>query len=138
MAEKQTATSAADEISSDASQPVEKTPFNFSSLTAFSEDDADAAGEILQTFVLETMKNVNQMKKAIEEKNMEILCGIAHKMLPTFVMIDAKEAIPSLLWLESKRGETDFQEKAGEEARKVIDVAEKIIACGKDLEKRYR
>lgn len=138
LAEKQTATSAADEISSDASQPAEKTPFNFSSLTAFSEDDADAAGEILRTFVLETMKNVNQMKKAIEEKNMEILCGIAHKMLPTFVMIDAKEAIPSLRWLENKRGETDFQEKAGEEARKVIDVAEKIIACGKDLEKRYR
>ena len=62
-------------------------------MTAFSEDDADAAGEILRTFVLETMKNVNQMKKAIEEKNMEMLCGIAHKMLPTFVMIDAKEAI---------------------------------------------
>lgn len=120
-----------DETSAGVSQKAKDTPFNFSSLAAFSEDDPEAAGEILRTFILETKKNVAQIRKAIDDRNMEILCGVAHKMLPTFVMIDAQDAIPSLRWLESKRGEKDFQEEAENEARKVIEVAEKIIVCGK-------
>lgn len=75
-------------------------PYNFSPLTAFSEDDPEAAKEILRTFAQETQKNMEKLQTAISNKDMEALCATAHKMLPTFLMIEAQKAIPLLKWLE--------------------------------------
>lgn len=46
---------------------AELTPdsLNFRALTAFSEDDPEAASTIIQTFIEETEKNRNRMESAI-------------------------------------------------------------------------
>lgn len=101
--------------------------YDFSSLTAFSEDDPEAAKEIIRTFLAETQKNVIQIKEALSQKEMKDLCGIAHKMLPTFTMINAHEALPSLQYLENKRDENILTEEAEAHARKIIEMAENMI-----------
>ena len=76
------------------------TLFNFSALTAFSEDDSEAACTIIRTFIEETGK------------------------------IGASESVASLRWLESCRGEEFSEEvekttlEALEAVRKVVRAAE--------------
>lgn len=55
---------------------------NFSALTAFSEDDADAAHSIIQTFIEETGKNADRMQQALAGKEVDGIAAMAHKLLP--------------------------------------------------------
>lgn len=113
--------------------------YNFSPLTAFSGDDPAAAHEILETFIGESTKNYERMKQALSNKNMADLCNVAHKMLPTFTMIEARKAIPALQWLEFHRGNTDLSDEAKQHADEalsciadVIKEAKKVLNDGKD------
>lgn len=113
--------------------------YNFSPLTAFSGDDPAAAHEILETFIGESTKNYERMKQALSNKNMADLCNVAHKMLPTFTMIEARKAIPALQWLEFHRGNTDLSNEARQHADEalsciadVIKEAKKVLNDGKD------
>lgn len=113
--------------------------YNFSPLTAFSGDDPAAAHEILETFIGESTKNYERMKRALSNKNMADLCNVAHKMLPTFTMIEARKAIPALQWLEFHRGNTDLSDEARQHADEalsciadVIKEAKKVLNDGKD------
>lgn len=113
--------------------------YNFSPLTAFSGDDPAAAYEILETFIGESTKNYERMKQALSNKDMADLCNVAHKMLPTFTMIEARKAIPALQWLEFHRGNTDLSDEARQHADEalsciadVIKEAKKVLNNGKD------
>lgn len=113
--------------------------YNFSPLTAFSGDDPAAAHEILETFIGESTKNYERMKQALSNKDMADLCNVAHKMLPTFTMIEARKAIPALQWLEFHRGNTDLSDEARQHADEalsciadVINEAKKVLNDGKD------
>lgn len=113
--------------------------YNFSPLTAFSGDDPAAAHEILETFIGESTKNYERMKQALSNKDMADLCNVAHKMLPTFTMIEARKAIPVLQWLEFHRGNTDLSDEARQHADEalsciadVIKEAKKVLNDGKD------
>lgn len=113
--------------------------YNFSPLTAFSGDDPAAAHEILETFIGESTKNYERMKQALSNKNMADLCNVAHKMLPTFTMIEARKAIPALQWLEFHRRNTDLSDEARQHADEalsciadVIKEAKKVLNDGKD------
>ena len=113
--------------------------YNFSPLTAFSGDDPAAAHEILETFIGESTKNYERMKQALSNKDMADLCNVAHKMLPTFTMIEARKAIPALQWLEFHRGNTDLSDEARPHADEalsciadVIKEAKKVLNDGKD------
>lgn len=113
--------------------------YNFSPLTAFSGDDPAAAHEILETFIGESTKNYERMKQALSNKDMADLCNAAHKMLPTFTMIEARKAIPALQWLEFHRGNTDLSDEARQHADEalsciadVIKEAKKVLNDGKD------
>lgn len=113
--------------------------YNFSPLTAFSGDDPAAAHEILETFIGESTKNYERMKQALSNKDMADLCNVAHKMLPTFTMIEARKAIPALQWLEFHRGNTDLSDEARQHADEalsciadVIKEAKKFLNDGKD------
>lgn len=101
--------------------------FNFTPLTAFSLDDEEAAKEIICTFISETHKNIEKLTIAINNKNMVDLCSTAHKMLPTFSMIEASQAIPLLQWLENKRNTEEYIPEAEGYARKIISTAEDVI-----------
>lgn len=113
--------------------------YNFSPLTAFSGDDPAAAHEILETFIGESTKNYERMKQALSNKDMADLCNVAHKMLPTFTMIEARKAIPALQCLEFHRGNTDLSDEARQHADEalsciadVIKEAKKVLNDGKD------
>lgn len=111
-------------------------PYNFSPLTAFSEDDPEAAKEILRTFAQETQKNMEKLQAAISNKDMEALCATAHKMLSTFLMIEAQKAIPLLKWLEQQRGTQTYTPEAEQAAEAVIAETKQVLACKilKDIE----
>ena len=113
--------------------------YNFSPLPAFSGDDPAAALEILETFIGESTKNYERMKQALSNKDIADLCNVAHKMLPTFPMIEARKAIPALQWLEFHRGNTDLSDEARQHADEalssiadVIKEAKKVLNDGKD------
>lgn len=112
-------------------------PYNFSPLTAFSEDDPEAAKEILRTFAQETQKNMEKLQTAISNKDMEALCATAHKMLPTFLMIEAQKAIPLLKWLEQQRDTQTYTPEAEQAAETVIAETKQVLACKilKDIER---
>lgn len=111
--------------------------YNFSPLTAFSEDDPEAAREILRTFAQETRKNLEKIQVALQAEDMETLCAVAHKMLPTFLMIEARQAIPSLQWLEQQRGTHTYSPEATRAASLVVEETQKILECKilKDIER---
>lgn len=111
--------------------------YNFSPLTAFSEDDPEAAREILRTFAQETHKNLEKIQVALQAEDMETLCAVAHKMLPTFLMIEARQAIPSLQWLEQQRGTHTYSPEAARAASLVVEETQKILECKilKDIER---
>lgn len=102
-------------------------PFRFTPLTAFSEDDPKAAIEIMQTFIHETQRNIQALQEAQKANNSQQLCAIAHKMLPTFTMIEAKEIIPVLQDMDHRRtsGLTDSESETY--TASIIRCAEKVI-----------
>lgn len=107
--------------------------YNFSPLTAFSEDDPAAAREIMITFIQETVKSRSNLQQALAEGDMESLCATAHKMLPIFTMIEAKEAIASLQWLETQRGTAMLTDEAKGHAATVLHCTADVISSAKDF-----
>lgn len=100
---------------------------NFSSLTAFSEDDSEAAIEIIRTFISETQKNRQQMKEAFEQKEMNGITAMAHKLLPLFTLLGAQQCIPALTRLEQLRGTTDITEEVTESTILILAETDKIL-----------
>lgn len=107
--------------------PTRTLRLNFTPLIAFSEDDPQAALEIMHTFIRETEQNIKRLRQAAIKQDMEQICAIAHKMLPTFIMIEAQEMIPALRWLENKRGETVCTPETDQKVRLVITQAEYVM-----------
>ena len=107
------------------------TSFDFTSLTAFSMDDPEAANEIMRTFIEETQKKRETLTKALNEKDMPSATAIAHQLLPLFQMLKDERCINELLWLEERRTETDFPSEAEEKIRKVLVETGRIIEAAK-------
>ena len=100
---------------------------NFSALTAYSEDDPEAASSIIQTFIEETGKNIERMQQALNDKEVDGIAAMAHKLLPLFTMIGADETITPLKWLEACRGEK-FSEKIEETTLNMLEAVRKVIS----------
>lgn len=101
--------------------------FDFSALTAFSADDADASREIMLTFAEETRKNIQRMERAIADGNLKEMAETAHKMLPLFTMIGAKRAVAPLSFLNDKRAGGDAGSADTEMAQTIVDVAKNVV-----------
>lgn len=91
----------------------EKMPYNFSALTAFSDDDPEAAKSILESFVSETLLNAERLQKAVETADMDEVAAVSHKMIPLFTLIGATELVEELKILESLRGTSFTAEQEG-------------------------
>ena len=100
---------------------------NFSALTAYSEDDPEAASSIIQTFIEETGKNIERMQQALNDKEVDGIAAMAHKLLPLFTMIGADETITPLKWLEACRG-GEFSERIEETTLNILEAVRKIIS----------
>lgn len=105
-----------------------KTRIDFSALTAFAGDDHDAAREIIETFIEETKKNKEKIETAAAAHDATSISATAHKMLPLFIQIGAKECTPSLEWLEAQRGKEEYSETFGMHTETTIRETGKIIA----------
>lgn len=115
---------------------------NFSALTAFSEDDPEAARSIIQSFIEETGKNADRMQQSLADEDVDAIAAMAHKLLPLFTLIGATDAVPLLNWLEARRGEC-FSEEIGEktdcvlsEIRKVLGEARTFVAIYAESQER--
>lgn len=91
----------------------EEMPYNFSALTAFSDDDPEAAKSILESFVSETLLNAERLQKAVETADMDEVAAVSHKMIPLFTLIGATELVEELKILESLRGTSFTAEQEG-------------------------
>lgn len=109
---------------------------NFSALTAFSEDDSEAAKEIMQTFILETEKNKEMLRDALNKKDAEGVAAMAHKLLPLLRLINAGQCITPLIWLEKQVGQT-FSEEMKEKASFVLVKVGEVINEAESFVKRY-
>ncbi|WP_373234290.1 hybrid sensor histidine kinase/response regulator [Bacteroides xylanisolvens] len=106
---------------------------NFSALTAYSEDDPEAASSIIQTFIEETGKNIERMQQALNDKEVDGIAAMAHKLLPLFTMIGVDEAIPLLEWLEVQRGQ-DFSKKVKEKPDHVLQEILIVLTKAREYE----
>lgn len=110
---------------------------NFSALTAYSEDDPEAACSIIETFIEETGKNVDRMQQALDNEDTDGIASMAHKLLPLFTLIGASETIAPLKYLESCRGEM-FVDEIKQTALTVLATVPRIISEAKEyLSYRY-
>lgn len=117
----------------DEGQPAELPHLDFSLLTAFSDDDAAGARDILTTFVEETRKNLATLSEALARRDTDGVAAMAHKLLPLLTYIGALRVTVCLTWLEARRGENPSEEwqqqadEAVELVREVIEEAERYV-----------
>lgn len=122
-----------------AAQPAkeEKEEYKFSSLIAFSEGDEEAIREIIGTFIQETEKNCQAIRQGEEAKDMKLVGNLAHKMLPTFTMIEANTVLTSLKWLEAHREDASMSSEALEHIHKILPTVKSIIEHAEAFIKNY-
>ena len=88
-------------------------------LTAFAGGDEAAAREILRTFLQETLRHAESFQKACRERDKAEVCRLAHKLLPTFTLIQVS-CIQALQTLEQRRDETEWTDKDNEPAEEIL------------------
>ncbi len=74
--------------------------YSLNGLMLFAHGDSDSLYAILDTFYDSTIDNINELKMRVTEKEIIHIKKIAHKMLPMFKQIKAKEVVPILEKLE--------------------------------------
>lgn len=105
----------------------EKPELDFSGLTAFAGDDADAINEILGTFSDETQKHLEQMQNIMRDSDKTALCTLAHKLLPTYTLIGSR-LVPLLKQLDGHRNETVWNDDDGDSAKQIIEEMQHILS----------
>ena len=100
-------------------------------LTEFAGDDRNAAREILNTFLQETLLHAEAFKKAYEQKEKVEICRIAHKLLPTFTLVGAP-CIKALQTLEQRRDEQEWNDADNVPAQEVIESFHLVVRALKE------
>ncbi len=68
----------------------------------FTGEDQESLDTILNVFIESTQMNLKEIEQALETNDHEKIAQIAHRMLPMFKQLKAKEIIPQLEKLENK------------------------------------
>ncbi|WP_299435156.1 hybrid sensor histidine kinase/response regulator [uncultured Aquimarina sp.] len=74
--------------------------YSLSDLMLFAQGDTESLYAILETFCNSTVDHIAELKSAINNQDFEQIKRLAHKMLPMFKQIKAKEIVPILDTLE--------------------------------------
>ncbi|MEW7280985.1 ATP-binding protein [Aquimarina sp. 2201CG1-2-11] len=74
--------------------------YSLKDLKLFAHGDSESLYAILDTFYDSTIENVKALKKLMVEKDILDIKKVAHRMLPMFKQIKAKEVVPILEKLE--------------------------------------
>lgn len=75
---------------------------DFSALTAYAGDDAEAARSILHSFAEQTAANCNDLEKALDAGDEAAVKALAHKMIPIFTMLGVREVAEVLRRAENR------------------------------------
>lgn len=129
-----------DEVKADSPQTPscnssETSSLNFSALTAFSGDDPEAAQNIMKSFIEETIKNAVRMQHSLDNKQVDGIAAMAHKLLPLFTLIGAVEIVPKLSWLEGCRSE-EFTQEIQITTKEVLGLIQTVIHSAQNYRKR--
>jgi CheY-like chemotaxis protein/anti-sigma regulatory factor (Ser/Thr protein kinase) len=101
---------------------------DFGQLTAFSMDDEEAKSDIMKTFVVETKKKRELLKKARERQDMAAVTTITHQLLPLFVMVGAVGGKGNLEWFEKRRNETLYTNETDARITEILADVDLIIS----------
>lgn len=112
----------------DAPQPDR---IDFSALTAYAGDDAEAARSILHSFAEQTAANCNDLEKALDAEDEAAVKALAHKMIPIFTMLGAREVAEVL-----RRAENRDEAAVGVQTAALRSVIGKIRAIVAEAEKK--
>ncbi len=104
----------------------------FEALTAFARDDAEAAREIIRTFVAENEAHAETLRRAALAGDAVALRAIAHKMVPIYTLLGEEELAAALRRLERSEGSAD---KALRSA--ALGVAERVGEIVRAAKKEY-
>lgn len=107
-------------------------PYNFSALTAFSGDDADAAQSILESFVTETRLNARRLRSAVQAEDSDGIAAMGHKMLPLFTLLGADRLVALLKELEVVRG-VPFNEDLKTKSLTALTLIDEVLAHAEEL-----
>ena len=99
---------------------------NLTALTAFSAGDEEASRQIIQSFIVETGKDLGAMQQALANSNVDGIAAVAHKLIPLFTLINAKLVVPLLIRLDNKSN-ANFTAEIKEETERVIDLINRIL-----------
>lgn len=111
---------------------------DFSALTTFSSDDYNAGKEIVKSFIEETRKNNEKMQQALTSQDVDGIAAMAHKIIPLFTLIGAKEATNLLIILEGKK-DTGFTLETRQQAQEAVRLIYSVISLAEAyLQKRYK
>lgn len=103
--------------------------YNFAALTAFTDDDPEASHTILESFINETLLNVERLKQALSQANSKEAAMVAHKMIPLFILLEAEELVTLLRELEASADtpfSTEMEEKIHTVLLQVNDVLKSV------------
>ncbi|MGL4853043.1 MAG: hybrid sensor histidine kinase/response regulator [Phocaeicola sp.] len=101
--------------------------YRFEALTFFSEDDKEAAIQIIDSFINESISNVELLELGMKEHAIDKLTQLAHKMLPIFSMIEAHEAVAKMRWMEEQKELSSCSNELLETARCLLIEVNQII-----------
>lgn len=100
--------------------------YNFSALTAFADDDPEAAKSIVESFVSETRLNAGRLEAAMNAQDMPEIAAVSHKMIPVFTLIGASALVSLLKELEASRG-VAFSEEIGLKVQTALALIDEVL-----------
>ncbi|WP_298548475.1 hybrid sensor histidine kinase/response regulator [uncultured Aquimarina sp.] len=100
--------------------------YSLSDLMLFAQGDTESLYAILETFCISTTDHIKELKSAIDSHNFEQIKRLAHKMLPMFKQIKAKEIVPILDTLE-------HQDDYELDNKEILELTEKGVNKIEDL-----
>lgn len=118
--------------------PEEDAVRGFEALTAFARDDAEAAREIIRTFVAENEAHAETLRRAALAGDAVALRAIAHKMVPIYTLLGEEELAAALRRLERSEGSADGALRSAalgvaERVGEIVRAAKKSIFATVDL-----
>jgi len=100
--------------------------WDFTTLTAFSEGDEAEAKSIIESFVLETTKNLDAFKLAYQSGDADVMTAMAHKLTPIFTLLNAKKIVNQLRWIENQ-WDKKFSDSLDLEVEQLFETIQDII-----------
>ncbi len=120
-------------IQSDSASLSVTDKLDFSGLTQFAAGDVEKEREILDNFMVQTGNNLNTLKEALENKDVDTIAFISHKLIPLLKLIGANETVVILQRLEVATGK-EFNPDIKMDTQQGIEKMQEIlsiIASGK-------